>query len=109
MTRACLEMAEKVQHAVPVQYQEPFRRGYGSWEPNADDFLADLRGAVLSGAAGWCFHNGSQRNSPDGRPRRSFDLGAKRLFEQLDPEERRVCEQASGVMKQSTGAEPPKQ
>jgi hypothetical protein len=27
-----------------VHYQEPFRQGYGSWEPKAADFLTDLRG-----------------------------------------------------------------
>ena len=54
----------KIARAVPVHYQEPFRRGYSQWEPTAADFLTDLRGALAGGAAGWCFHNGSQRAAP---------------------------------------------
>jgi hypothetical protein len=77
---------------VPLHYQEPFRRGFGEWEPTADDFLTDLRGARAGGAAGWCLHNGDQRRAPDGRPRRSFDLREGPLFEQLDPEERTVLD-----------------
>ena len=64
-------------------------RGYGSWAPRAEDFVVDLRGAVTGRAAGWCFHNGGQRSEPDERPRRSFDLRQKRLWEQLDDEERK--------------------
>lgn len=93
-TRACLALAEAVGRVVPVHFQEPFRRGYTSWEPTAADFLTDLRGARAGGAAGWCFHNGSQRQTPDNQPRRSFDLRSQRLFEQLDDEERRVVAEA---------------
>lgn len=89
-TRACLGFTKALQHLAPVHYQEPFRRGYTGWEPLAADFLRDLRGAIAGGAAGWCFHNGSQRDTPDNQPRRSFDLRAKRLLDQLDPEERKV-------------------
>ena len=74
----------------PVHYQEPFRRGYGRWEPAAEDFLADARAAQRSGAAGWCFHNGPERGQPGDEPRRSFDLREKRLFDQLDKEEHRA-------------------
>jgi hypothetical protein len=74
---------------VPLHYDEPFRRGYPGWEPTADDFRTDLQAAKSSGAAGWCFHNGNQKDTPDGRPRRSFDLRDKTLFEQLDAEERK--------------------
>lgn len=75
--------------AMPVHYQEPFRRGYDAgWRPSADDFQADLAQARAGGAAGWCFHNGDQRGTGDGEPRRSFDLRQRRLFEQLDTEER---------------------
>ncbi|MBI4584894.1 MAG: serine hydrolase [Planctomycetes bacterium] len=74
----------------PLHYQEPFRRGYGEWQPAAGDFLADLEGARRGGAAGWCFHNGGEKGKGDGRPRRSFDLREKRLFEQLDEEERKA-------------------
>jgi hypothetical protein len=86
---------KSIGRAAPVHYQEPFRRGYAGWEPTAADFLADLRGAVAGGAAGWCFHNGSTRRVDDGHPRRSFDLREKRLFEGLDIEERQVVEQAA--------------
>jgi hypothetical protein len=85
---------------VPVHYQEPFRRGYTSWEPTAADFLTDLRGALRGGAAGWCFHNGGQRTRRDEQPRRSFDLRTKRLMEQLDEEELKVVKSAQFVLSQ---------
>jgi hypothetical protein len=88
-TRRCLKIEEKLGLKAPVHHQEPFRRGYEKWDPVADDFLRDLRGAAVGGAAGWCFHNGSQRTTPDHQPRRSFDLSEKRLFDQLDDEERK--------------------
>lgn len=91
-TREYLKAVEKLGRKTPLLFDEPFRRGYGSWEPRAEDFFADLRGSVEGGAAGWCFHNGPTRKSSDGRPRRSFDLRDGRLFEQLDPEERKVLE-----------------
>jgi len=98
-TRACLGFAKALQRVAPVHYQEPFRRGYtGGWEPAASDFLADLRGAIAGGAAGWCFHNGSQREAPDNQPRRSFDLRKKRLMDQLDPEELKVVKEAKAVL-----------
>lgn len=76
--------------AVPVHHQEPFRRGYADWQPDAKDFQVDLEGARAAGAAGWCFHNGGTRTTEDERPRRSFDLRPEegRLFEQFDVEER---------------------
>jgi hypothetical protein len=94
-TRACLATMRKVGRSVPVQYQEPFLRGYGRWQPTASDFLTDLRGALDGGAAGWCLHNGSSRGAPEERPRRSFDLHARRLFDQLDEEERKVVARAA--------------
>jgi hypothetical protein len=84
---------------VPIHYQEPLRRGYGSWEPKAADYLRDLRGAIAGGAAGWCFHNGSERRAPDEKPRRSFDLRERRLFDQLDDEEREALRQLRSVAK----------
>jgi hypothetical protein len=95
-TRRYFKMMEGLRR-VPVHYQEPFRRGYDSWEPGLSDFTADLEGAKAAGAAGWCFHNGSVRKSGDptkGRPRRSFDLRTEegRLFEQLDGVEREFVE-----------------
>jgi hypothetical protein len=77
--------------AAPVHYQEPFRRGFSKgWEPSAEDFVTAALGARKGGAAGWCFHNGDQRDAADGRPRRSFDLSEKRLFEQLDEVEQKT-------------------
>lgn len=98
-TRASLAVLQKLGHPSPILYQEPFRRGYTRWEPTADDFLNDLRGALTGGAAGWCFHNGSQRGSTDERPRRSFDLRDGRLFEQLDPAEGEVVAQAAPLVR----------
>jgi hypothetical protein len=86
--RELIEWMKEAGRVLPVHYQEPFRRGFGKWNPKAEDFVADLKGARESGAAGWCFHNGDERARPDGRPRRSFDLREKGLFEQLDEEER---------------------
>jgi hypothetical protein len=86
-TRAALNVMDRLGHLAPVHYQEPFRRGYGGWQPSAEDFLTDLRGAIAGGAAGWCFHNGAQNRAPASQPRRSFDLRDKRLFDQLDSEE----------------------
>ncbi len=97
-TRSVLALSLEIGHLAPVHYQEPFRRGYEDWEPKAADFLLDLRGAVKGGAAGWCFHNGQQRNTPDHEPRRSFDLRTRRLMEQLDPEERKVVACASETL-----------
>jgi hypothetical protein len=82
-----LATMKQLGRVVPLHYQEPFRRGYGKWQPRAEDFLADLEGARTGGAAGWCFHNGDTRAAPDGQPRRSFNLIERRLFEQLDAEE----------------------
>ncbi len=87
-TRAVLGWLNELGQPMPVHYQEPFRRGYGAWQPAAADFLTDLQGARDGGAAGWCFHNGDDRHAADGEPRRSFDLRARRLFDQWDAEER---------------------
>jgi len=100
-TRACLAAMKEAGRVAPVHYQEPFRRAYGDWEPVAADFLADLRGAVAGGAAGWCLHNGQQANAPDKQPRRSFDMRERRLFDQLDAEERQVVEAAAKVVSQA--------
>jgi hypothetical protein len=87
-TRRALERMRASGRLVPVHYQEPFRRGYASWEPGADDFYRDLRGAIKGGAAGWCFHNGAQGREAPITQRRSFDLREKRLYEQLDDVEK---------------------
>jgi hypothetical protein len=91
-TRQLLEWTRQSGRLIPVHYQEPFRRGYGSFEPASRDFQQDLEAARQSGAAGWCFHNGDQRKGPDGRPRRSFDLREQRLFDQFDSEEKAFLE-----------------
>ncbi len=97
-TRKVVQLMRDVGRIVPVHYQEPFRRGYTAWEPLAADFLTDLRGALRGGAAGWCFHNGGQRTTRDEQPRRSFDLRAKRLMDQLDEEELKVVKSAKSVL-----------
>jgi len=89
-TEECLALMKRIGHMAPMDYQEPFRRGYAKWDPTADDFLIDLRGAVAGGAAAWCFHNGAQQGGAENRPRRSFDLSERRLFDQLDAEEQKV-------------------
>ena len=106
-TRAVLAALARLGHPAPVHYQEPFRRGYGDWQPAAEDFLTDLRGAMAGGAAGWCFHNGSQNKSPGNQPRRSFDLRAKRLFDQLDTEELKFIARARKVLADGNGVSHP--
>jgi hypothetical protein len=98
-TKKYFSMMKELGRVVPVHYQEPFRRGYGSWNPRAEDFALDLAQAKDGGAAGWCFHNGDERKQPDGRPRRSFDLRDKRLFEGLDEEEMRFLKMLAGPTK----------
>ena len=89
-SRKYLSQMNELGRIVPILYQEPFRRGYApqEWEPAADEFTTDLKGALAGGAAGWCFHNGDQKDKAGGKPRRSFDLRQQRLFEQLDEHER---------------------
>jgi hypothetical protein len=98
-TRLCLEAMRRVGRLVPIHYQEPFRRGYGEWEPGSADFLTDLRGAVRGGAAGWCLHNGSTRGAAGDRPTRSFDLREQALFAQLDADEMAVVNAASALVR----------
>lgn len=94
---------------VPIHLQEPFRRGYGTWQPKAEDYAADLRGAISGGAAGWCLHNGAQSGTPDSMPRRSFDLSERGLFDQLDSEELRalplLSAEVNPIHKRASGAE----
>jgi hypothetical protein len=99
-TRKTLRFMKELGRIAPVHYQEPFRRGYTTWEPTATDFVSDLRGALKGGAAGWCFHNGGQRTARDQQPRRSFDLRMKRLVDQLDDEELKVMKSAQSVLSQ---------
>lgn len=97
MTRRYLAKLRELGERMPIHYQEPFRRGFSEWEPKAGDFIADLRGALKGGAAGWCFHNGSEKG--DAELGRSFDMRKRRLFEQLDEEEK----EAVGKMKEIVG------
>jgi len=87
-TRWYLATMSKIGRMAPVQYQEPFRRGYEEWQPKAGDFSADLRGAEAGGGAGWCFHNGAERGAVENKRPRSLDLHKQRLIEQRDEEER---------------------
>jgi endo-1,4-beta-mannosidase len=103
-TRQLRAWMKELNREVPVHYQEPFRRGFSAhWEPSAEDFATDLRQAVSSGAAGWCFHNGDRRDRADGRPRRSFDLRDQGLFEQLDDEEKSFLDRKLADAKASAG------
>jgi hypothetical protein len=101
ITRRYVEKMRELGRVVPIHYQEPFRRGWSGWQPEADDFFRDLHGAIKGGAAGWCFHNGSQRTSPGNIPRRSFDLREKRLYEQLDDVEKAVVRRVQVVLKEA--------
>lgn len=106
-TREVLGWLREIGRTAPIHYQEPFRRGYTrGWEPTAADFLRDLAGAREGGAAGWCFHNGSQQGAPDEQPRRSFDLREKRLFEQLDGEEMKLLEAIRDMRGAATPSRP---
>jgi len=96
----CIKRMEEIGRVVPILYQEPFRRGHiRNWEPTPDDFVTDARGAFEGQAAGWCFHNGDQRHKPDGKPRRSFDMREKRLFDNLDDEERKAIRMLSDLFR----------
>ena len=99
-TKKYYELTEQLGRTVPVHYQEPFRRGFRPerWEPKAEHFLADLKGALEGGAAGWCFHNGDQKDKPQAKPRRSFDMRKARLFEQLDEQETKFIRQMKAVV-----------
>jgi hypothetical protein len=87
---------------VPLHYQEPIRRDFGKWQPRAEDYITDLKGALAGGAAGWCWHNGDNHAAKDGQPRRSFDLREKGLFTQMDEEEGRALPLLSKVIAEAT-------
>ena len=91
-----LAWAKDVGKPLPLHYQEPFRRGFTEgWDPNSNDFVTDARAAAKGGAAGWCLHNGDERQIPDGKSRRSFDMRNLRLFNQLDTEEKTALQTLS--------------
>lgn len=98
-TRECLAWAREAGRVVPVHYQEPFRRDFSKWQPQALDFLIDARQAREGGAAGWCLHNGSPKGDGPG-PRRSFDLRADRgrLFDQLDGQEHAAADRVGPLV-----------
>ena len=93
---------------VPLHYQEPLRRGWGAWPPRAEDFVADFRGARAGGAAGWCLHNGSDGSTPDGEPRRGFDLRRRGLFAQFDGEELRALPLLGAALEAGPAARSPR-
>jgi hypothetical protein len=99
-TKRYFEMMKQLGRIVPVHYQEPFRRGFTPkrWQPDTEDFLADLKGALESGAAGWCLHNGDQKDKPQSKPRRSFDMREARLFDQLDVHEMKFIRQMKALV-----------
>jgi hypothetical protein len=90
----------------PIHYQEPLRRGFMDWDPEADAFLLDLRNAVAAGAAGWCLHNGGTKASEDLRPFRCFVMteAEGRLMDQLDAEELRVVREAAETVRTASAA-----
>ncbi len=99
-TKKYFEMMKELGRTVPVHYQEPFRRGFTpeQWQPNTEDFIADFKGALESGAAGWCLHNGDQKDKPESKPRRSFDMRESRLFDQLDEHEMAFIRQMKALV-----------
>jgi len=100
VSRRYLKWMGAARHVVPIHFQEPFRRDFSkNWQPAAEDFLADLRGAVQGGAAGWCFHNGDNRWAAQGMPRRSFDLSSRGLWKQLDTVETQVVNSLARSLK----------
>jgi len=101
MTAQHIARVKELGRLAPVHYQEPFRRDYGTWQPELKDFITDLRNAKAGGAAGWCFHNGSRAGSEAERPRRCFDMRASegRLMDQLDPVERDFVNQAASCLR----------
>ena len=101
-TQNYLEWMRDLGRVVPVHYQEPFRRGFGGFEPESADFLTDLQGAVRGSAAGWCLHNGDNRSREDGLPRRSFDLRAGPLFDLIDPVETEVISNMASTLKSAS-------
>lgn len=83
-THEYIEQMKAHGRVIPIHYQEPFRRGYTNWQPQVNDYVTDLTGAMTGGAAGWCFHNGDEKEGKDQQPQRSFDMSRQRLFKQLD-------------------------
>lgn len=98
-SRQYLMWMKEIGRVVPLHYQEPFRRGFTrGWEPLSEDYISDAGGALKGGAAGWCLHNGDQKNNPKSEPRRSFDMRNKRLFDQLDNEEKKALQAISELL-----------
>lgn len=90
-----LEWMSNLGWRIPVHLQEPFRRGYTTYNPVEDDFLRDCNGGKLAGAAGWCLHNGSDSGA---RPYRCFDMSDAegRIYTQWDSVEVSVTNALSG-------------
>jgi len=103
-TRRYLAWAGELKKHVPIHYQEPFRRGFAPhrWEPTEEAFVIDLTGALRGGAAGWCFHNGDQKNRPGAEPHRSFDMSKRRLFDQLDAAEKQALKRIAALLRRES-------
>ncbi|MHC4442440.1 MAG: cellulase family glycosylhydrolase [Planctomycetota bacterium] len=89
---------------IPIHLQEPFRESWNTstFNPTVEDFYRDCTGGKVAEAAGWCLHNGSNRDVGDYRPRRSFDMSSSegRLYDQFaginPPEELTVANNVNG-------------
>jgi len=67
------------QYKLPVHLQEPFRNAYGGASYPFDTFCKDLKAAVSTKAAGWCFHTEA-----------GFNLAQTKFFDKLDAAEKDV-------------------
>jgi hypothetical protein len=87
-----IEQMDNLGFRIPIHIQEPFRRGYASYNPTVEDFYRDCTGAKVAEAAGWCLHNGN--NSGDAKPWRCFNMSDSegRLYSQLDSIELEVVD-----------------
>jgi|GEM_PF-2449456 len=93
--REIIGWMDELGRRVPLHLQEPFRRDYNRFQPEPADYFLDCANGKQAGAAGWCLHNGSNRNSEDGIPWRSFRMtdADGRLYKQLDAVELEVAHQ----------------
>ena len=69
--------------------------GEGREAPKPGARAGEATAGTVLGIRDTRFTNGSSRGDPEERPRRSFVLHARRLFDQLDEEEREVVARAA--------------
>ncbi|UCD30333.1 MAG: cellulase family glycosylhydrolase [Planctomycetota bacterium] len=85
----CVTWMNNLGFRIPFHLQEPFREDWNTstFDPTIEDFYRDCTGGKIAEAAGWCLHNGSNRDAGDYRPRRSFDMSNSegRLYDQFAP------------------------